>query len=226
VFLDSRDAIGAHFAEEFPTVYAACMSAGIDPSTHPIPVAPAAHYHMGGIATDPCGRTSLPGLWAVGECASTGLHGANRLASNSLLEALVFGARAAEDVRNQFAPMAPRIAALELRPVAGSPLPERLRQAMSAHLGLERTEEGMRSVLNTVCRLERAANGDPALLNVAAAAKVIAVAGLERHESRGAHYRCDYPQTDQRFERRMLTLEQADRIAGGAVSKDRLRARS
>ena len=92
VFLDCRAAVGAKFPEHFPTVYAACLEAGIDPVTQPIPVAPAAHYHMGGIATDARGRTSLEGLWAVGECASTGVHGANRLASNSLLEALVFGA--------------------------------------------------------------------------------------------------------------------------------------
>ena len=87
------------FEQRFPTVYAACREGGIDPAIMPIPVAPAAHYHMGGIAADATGRASLEGLWAIGECASTGLHGANRLASNSLLEALVFGARAAEDVR-------------------------------------------------------------------------------------------------------------------------------
>src|SRR6185295_9175293 len=101
VFLDCRDAIGAEFPHHFPTVYAACMSAGIDPVRQLIPVAPAAHYHMGGIASDVLGRSSLPGLWVVGECASTGLHGANRLASNSLLEGLIFGARTADDVRGQ-----------------------------------------------------------------------------------------------------------------------------
>src|SRR5262249_25527466 len=100
VFLDCRQAVGAKFPEHFPTVYAACKDAGIDPVVEPIPVAPAAHYHMGGIATNARGRTSLDGLWAVGECAATGLHGANRLASNSLLEALVFGARAAEDIKS------------------------------------------------------------------------------------------------------------------------------
>ncbi len=98
-YLDCRAAIGASFEQRFPTVYAACREGGIDPATMPIPVAPAAHYHMGGIAADATGRSSLEGLWAIGECASTGLHGANRLASNSLLEALVFGARAAEDIR-------------------------------------------------------------------------------------------------------------------------------
>ena len=82
----------------FPTVFALCRTAGIDPARELIPVAPAAHYHMGGIATDARGRSSVPGLWAVGEVASTGLHGANRLASNSLLEAVVFAARAAQDI--------------------------------------------------------------------------------------------------------------------------------
>ena len=88
--------------QHFPTVYAACKSAGIDPARQPIPVAPAAHYHMGGIASDARGRSSLPGLWVAGECAATGLHGANRLASNSLLEGLVFGARVAEDVKGSY----------------------------------------------------------------------------------------------------------------------------
>src|SRR5476651_490224 len=98
VYLDCRDAIGASFPRHFPTVYAACMSAGIDPVTAMIPVAPAAHYHMGGIASDAVGRTSLRGLWAGGEVSSTGAHGANRLASNSLLEAVVYAARIADDI--------------------------------------------------------------------------------------------------------------------------------
>ena len=93
-FLDAREAVGGHFPDEFPAVFAACMGGGIDPRTQAIPVAPACHYHMGGIATDAEGCTSLPGLFAAGECASTGVHGANRLASNSLLEAAVFGTRA------------------------------------------------------------------------------------------------------------------------------------
>src|SRR6202035_5274472 len=97
-FLDAREALGAHFAEKFPTVHASCLAAGIDPAKQPIPVAPAAHYHMGGIAVDSHGRTSLKGLWAGGEVSCTGAHGANRLASNSLLEAVVYAARIAEDI--------------------------------------------------------------------------------------------------------------------------------
>src|SRR4030081_2594999 len=98
VFLDATTALGSHFAEKFPTVHASCMSASIDPVTQPIPVAPAAHYHMGGIAVDTHGRTSLRGLWAGGEVSSTRAHGANRLASNSLLEAVAYAARIAEDI--------------------------------------------------------------------------------------------------------------------------------
>ena len=99
-FLDCRAAIGDAFAERFPTVYAACKAAGIDPATQPIPIAPAAHYHMGGVHVDGAGRTSLDGLWACGEVTCTGAHGANRLASNSLLEAVVFAARVAEDIHD------------------------------------------------------------------------------------------------------------------------------
>src|SRR5580698_1492896 len=97
-FLDATTALGRHFAEKFPTVHASCIAAGIDPAKQPIPVAPAAHYHMGGIAVDARGRTSLRGLWAGGEVSSTGAHGANRLASNSLIEAVVYAARIAEDI--------------------------------------------------------------------------------------------------------------------------------
>ena len=98
VFLDARRAVGGSFPERFPTVFALCRAHGLDPRVEPMPVVPAAHYHMGGVAVDASGRTSLPGLWACGEVAATGAHGANRLASNSLLEALVFGARVAECV--------------------------------------------------------------------------------------------------------------------------------
>src|SRR5262249_8539436 len=96
-FLDCRR-LGDALVDHFPTVYATCRSAGIDPTKDPIAVAPAAHYHMGGILTDARGRSSVDGLWACGEVASTGAHGANRLASNSLLEAVVFGARVANDI--------------------------------------------------------------------------------------------------------------------------------
>jgi len=100
-YLDCRSAIGSHFPDEFPTVFDSCMQAGIDPRTALIPVAPAVHYHMGGLATDSFGQSSLDGLLAVGECSATGVHGANRLASNSLLEAVVFGGRAADYINSR-----------------------------------------------------------------------------------------------------------------------------
>src|SRR4051794_10047375 len=144
VFLDARDALGADFAERFPTVYASCMAAGIDPVKQPIPVAPAAHYHMGGISVDAHGRTSLKGLWAGGEVSSTGAHGANRLASNSLLEAVVYAARIAEDIdgmpigapaRLPAAPIIPRNCAMP--PIAEA----NLRAMMASHVGVIRDAE-------------------------------------------------------------------------------------
>jgi L-aspartate oxidase len=226
VFLDCRDAIGADFPRAFPTVYAACTSAGIDPATQPIPVAPAAHYHMGGIATDARGRSSLEGLWAVGECASTGLHGANRLASNSLLEALVMGARAADDVRGATAPRHGSASPPAPQHFAIAPPPKRLREAMTRHLGLERDEAGIRTALSTICSVERAANGEPSLLNMTAGAKLVAAAALVRRESRGAHFRSDHPQTDKGFARTVLTLPAAARIAADKAAAESVRARN
>jgi L-aspartate oxidase len=98
VFLDAREAVGDRFPDRFPTVFEQCRRVGIDPRREPVPVSPAAHYCMGGIVTDGAGRTSLPGLWAAGEVAATGLHGANRLASNSLLEGVVMGRAVAADI--------------------------------------------------------------------------------------------------------------------------------
>jgi L-aspartate oxidase len=225
VFLDCREAIGAEFPKHFPTVYAACKSAGIDPVTQPIPVAPAAHYHMGGIASDAQGRSSLDGLWAVGECACTGLHGANRLASNSLLEALVFGARAADDVKSKIAarqgsglPPAPE------RFAAPSP-PHVLRDAMTRLVGLERDEDGLRDALGVIAQVERAGGNEPALLNMTTAAKLVAAAALKRRESRGGHYRTDYPSTDEIGRRTFLTLPEADTIASASGAEAKKAAR-
>ncbi|MDQ0466082.1 L-aspartate oxidase [Caulobacter ginsengisoli] len=189
-FLDAREAVGEEFPHEFPAVFAACMAAGIDPRVMPIPVVPACHYHMGGVATDLTGRTSLAGLWAAGECASTGVHGANRLASNSLLEAAVFGARAGRDMREV---QTPRTAPL---PVAPAPdLPDAalqiLRQAMSRDAGVLRDAEGLKRLLNLVADL-KAAHGEGPILTVAG---LVAEAALARRESRGGHFRADYPQT-------------------------------
>ena len=221
VFLDCRTAIGSRFADHFPTVYAACQSAGINPAEQPIPVAPAAHYHMGGIASDTHGRTSLPGLWAVGECASTGLHGANRLASNSLLEAVVFGARVAEDVKNSVAAKSTRSEPPAPARFAAPPPPRALREAMSRNVGLERDAQGLSSALETIGAIERASGGEPSLLNMTATAKLVAAAAFARHESRGAHFRLDYPQTEEPGVRRFMTLADAESIAAASPTKAR-----
>src|SRR5438132_20906 len=213
VFLDCRCAIGDSFASRFPTVYAACMSGGIDPAKAPIPVAPAAHYHMGGIASDEHGRSSIPGLWCVGECAATGLHGANRLASNSLAEALVFAARAADNIKGATAarsgegrpPFAPALA-------PPAPL-QTLRRTMTSMVGVEREETELQSALDTIQKLERASGGDPASLNVLAVAKLVAASALKRRESIGAHFRCDYPRRAADPERSRFTLNEAEKIA-------------
>lgn len=187
-FLDARAAVGAHFPDEFPAVFAACLSGGVDPRVHPIPVAPACHYHMGGIVTDADGATSLPGLYAAGECASTGVHGANRLASNSLLEAAVFGARAGcaaaafEDPKTR-----------PLRAAAAPDLPDaalaELRAAMSRDAGVVRDAAGLIRLISLINAME-AAYG-PALPLVAA--RLVAQAALDRPASLGAHFRADGP---------------------------------
>ncbi len=212
VFLDCRAAIGASFASRFPTVFAACQAAGIDPAVQPIPVAPAAHYHMGGIASDADGRSSLPGLWVVGECASTGLHGANRLASNSLLEGLVFGERVANDLRGRLMQGAPR-GTPPAPPRFASPAPPHvLRSAMSRDVALERNEQGLCAALDVIARVENTSH-EPALLNMTAAAKLVAAAALARRESRGGHWRSDYPHAAKNSARTFMTLADADRIA-------------
>lgn len=212
VFLDCREAVGTAFARRFPTVYGACAAAGIDPATQPIPVAPAAHYHMGGIASDAHGRSSLPGLWVVGECAATGLQGANRLASNSLLEGLVFGARVAQDVRGTLMPGAAR-GTPPAPPRFASPAPAHvLREAMTRLVGLERDDAGLRAALAIIARLERAGN-ELAVQNMVASAKLVAAAALARTESRGGHWRSDYPTPAPTARRSFLTLADAGRIA-------------
>ncbi len=200
-FLDARAAIGDRFPEQFPAVFAACMAGGIDPRTQPIPVAPAAHYHMGGVVADADGQTSLAGLFAAGECASAGVQGANRLASNSLLEAAAFGTRAGEAARDAADP------ATAPAPVHPAPdLPEaalaELRAGMSRDAGVVRDAAGLARLLGQIDQL--AARHGWALPLVAA--RLVAQPALAREESRGAHYRADFPQTAAHARRTLVTL--------------------
>jgi len=187
-FLDARAAVGSHFPDMFPTVFAACMNAGVDPRAMAIPIAPAAHYHMGGVATDLWGKTSARNLSAVGECASTGAHGANRLASNSLLEAVVFAWRIAQRLREDTsAPQ--RATTAVITPPAANDVVDMLRKRMSAHAGVVRDETGLAEAADWI---ETAiARHGPA--NPLVAAQLIVTTALSRRESRGGHYRKDFP---------------------------------
>ena len=215
-FLDARAALGARFAETFPTVFASCMAAGVDPAKQPIPVAPAAHYHMGGIAVDARGRTSLQGLWAGGEVSCTGAHGANRLASNSLLEAVVYAARIAEDVTGHAIAAPARSPAESVIPrnCAMPALAEaNLRKMMTSHVGVIRDAGRLTEAVRSFAAIERD-TGNIALRNMATTALLVAASAWARCESRGAHYRIDHPAEKSALAHRtMTTLATARGIA-------------
>jgi len=194
-YLDCREAIGAHFDEEFPTVFESCMSANIDPRTALIPVSPAVHYHMGGLATDSYGQTSLDGLFAVGECSATGVHGANRLASNSLLEAVVFGGRAASHIQNMTINHK-KASTIRSQPwlSMSKEVSLGLRQAMTLKCGVRRNAKSLNELINYLDDLI----GQVGRANPLIASKVIATAALAREESRGGHFRDDFPPTYRR----------------------------
>jgi L-aspartate oxidase len=203
--------VGDRFPDRFPTVFGICRDEGIDPRIQPVPVSPAAHYHMGGIVTDVDGRASLPGLYAVGETSRTGVHGANRLASNSLLEGLVFGHRAGRAILETPA-VGPSPADLRGSAVDPGAAPEQapdvvemLREVMWERVGVVRHREGLRIALETLDRLEdKLEPGISEGRNMLVAARLVATAALVRPESRGGHFRADHPQSDPAWARSLV----------------------
>jgi len=204
VTLDLRHLDAERVRVRFPRIHATCQRYGIDINRDLVPVTPAAHYVMGGVATDLNGRTSLPGLYAAGEVAGSGVHGANRLASNSLLEGLVFGARAADAMVGDSSPsVVPQPRAVEspaLVKVGANPL-ELRRRAVEA-LGLERNAPGLKGFLEFLNDFRRESTDSPKdrssaeTRNLADVAWVMALSALFREESRGSHFRGDFPHLD------------------------------
>jgi L-aspartate oxidase len=216
VFLDATHLSAAAFRQRFPTVYAACVDAGIDPATQPIPVAPAAHFSCGGVVTTVDGRTDVPGLYAAGEVARTGLHGANRLASNSLLEGLVVGVRAARAIAADLARGLlgdPARAVEEPLPTAVVAERASLQRAMSRYAGIGRDAQGLTAAEEVLDATSAVATVDERLAveNAALAltARVLLRAAREREETRGCHVRHDHPDRDDQW-RHSLVLRLDD----------------
>lgn len=201
VYLDARHLGADRLARRFPTIVASCLAAGIDPATEPIPVAPAAHYASGGIRTDLFGRTSIPGLYACGEVACTGVHGANRLASNSLLEGLVFARRIARDIAGNLPPQAEPAPGGAWHGGSGWVLDPAIRdplgRAMSRGAGVLRSAGTLRATAAELVRLG-GSRGAPQTAsweatNLLAVASALVSAAYAREETRGCHWREDHP---------------------------------
>ena len=209
VLLDISHRDSAYLRQRFPGVYRSTLERGHDITAGPIPVAPAAHYHMGGAYTDVDGRTTVPGLFAAGECASTGAHGANRVASNSLLEAAVFSARAAEAIRRGPGPT--ELPVEDTRTVRTHPQGcasswDSLRQTMNEFVGITHTGAQLQTALDCFddWSERREESSDASLPLATLTARLIAEAALQRRETRGAHLRLDYPETDPDWQRHSL----------------------
>ena len=207
VMLDAR-CVGEAFPQKFPTVYGFCQQAGLDPIKDLLPVSPAAHYHMGGVSVDENGRTTCPGLWACGEVSATGVHGANRLASNSLLEGIVFGARVSQDILTQIDWTKEN--RVEERTYFTRPTfvtqeeaqyADLLRKTMWSDVGVVRNEDSMRHALGVLDDIVWKHPQSLMLCNMIDTARIITQAARDRKESRGGHYRTDYPEHAEHSER-------------------------
>jgi L-aspartate oxidase len=227
------------FAERFPTIWSACRSVDLDPRVDMLPVAPAAHYMSGGVVTDLDGASTLPHLWACGETACSGVHGANRLASNSLLDGLVFGHRVIESIaagKERAASTGAMTGVLDVdidrvetvsddeEPPADKQIPANtlrgsIQQVMSANCGVVRDAAGLENAAGTLHDLARLAAGLPAVdvgshevSNLVGVSSAIVSSATRRTESRGSHTRRDHPQTDDEFLGRLVVLSNASPV--------------
>ena len=207
VFLDATS-LGPGIVDRFPTIVARCRAAGIDPVTEPIPVAPAAHFACGGVRATLNGTTSIPGLWAIGEVADTGIHGANRLASNGVTEGLVAGRLVAERLAGPLPESGAPVLAAEQLDAVSVDAREALSRAMSRWVGPLRDADGLRraeAVLTDVPKLDKLRTlSDVETTNLQTVAQRVVAAALEREESRGSHRRLDHPDPDARWRGRIL----------------------
>lgn len=215
-YLDCVNTIGSAMKDHFPTVIQKCKEAGIDPLVEPIPIAPAAHFQMGGIVTDANGRSTIDGLWACGEVASTGLHGGNRLASNSLLEAVVFANRIAEDIHNEASRRPQETTSITLNdeqkisPKLNKKLSKSiktLREMMFQNVGVERDEKDLTEAKKILKDLEPDLQESEKTKNMCLTAKFILTGAINRLESRGSHYRTDKPEKNKSAKRTYLKLD-------------------
>jgi L-aspartate oxidase len=200
------------FAKRFPGIFALCSARGIDPRKDLIPVTPAAHYMMGGVSTDLYGQSSIPRLYAVGEVARTGVHGANRLASNSLLEGLVFAERVARDLsKNTSLAKLPAARKWTVPPLldrgAAQVAADAIRAVMWDHAGIARTARGLRTAQEKLEEIgRRLPEGATEERNMLQTAELIVQSALTRKESRGGHYRSDYPRAKKTWKGRHIEL--------------------
>jgi L-aspartate oxidase len=213
VWLDVRHLEG--FEKRFPTIYASCIAHGINPAKDLIPVAPASHYASGGVRVDLNGRTSVKGLYACGETACSGVHGANRLASNSLLEGLVFSARIASDIAATLAEIAEPIANNSTEILLDPGVRNRIQVSMSRGAGVLRSSDSLVETSSDLTRIGDRTSTAPCVeawetTNLFQLAQAILKAALIRQETRGSHWRADFPETSDLWRKRIIqTLDQS-----------------
>jgi L-aspartate oxidase len=218
VYLDITHLDAARITARFPQIYRYCLDHGVDITREPVPVSPAAHYMMGGVRTNTWGETTVPGLYACGEAACTGVHGANRLASNSLLETVVFAKRIVQrtlESPGNAAPASQDVSSIEAYAHEGAGTPDRsgLQSLMSEQVGILRDGQGLHEASTRLAAWQAASapahdRASHELANMISVSRLMTEAALRREESRGAHYRTDFPAPREEW-RRHLTFRRA-----------------